>query len=365
MSSLFTFDRVVRLILIVGAIALAAWVVWFFADLVFYGVTAAVIAYLMGPVVAWIQGRGMPRTVAVLIAFLGLFAVIALGVGTFVPFMAAQLASVTGLLTPEQLASVNASLDGTIREYVPSIPDGAVAGWLNETVAALFRQGQVEGAVSSAMTVLGDVVAALVIVPFIAFFLLKDGRALQGWALQFVPNRYFEPILGLLSTVETTIGRYFRALFLQLLSVGIVATLFLSFIGLDGAVAVGTFTAIANTIPYFGPPLGFATGAVVGIAQTGDFSLVPWVALAMFLTQTLDNFFLQPLYFSKAARVHPLVILGVVLVGARVGGLIGMLVAIPVLTIVMVLVQQILWSTRQFRLLTPSLRKPPLASPSP
>ena len=365
MPARFTFDRVVRLLLVLGGVALGVWLVWFFSDLVFYLVAAAVVAYLLGPFVTWIQGRGVPRVVAVLVGFVGLFAVVGLVVGLFVPFFAGQLAQVTGLLTPERLTQVAESVDRTVRQYLPSVPEGAVEAWLRETVAVLFRQDEVGTAVSSVVTVLGDVVAALVIVPFVAFFLLKDGRAIQAWGLRLVPNRYFEPTLRLLATVETTIGRYFRALFVQLFSVGLVATVLLGLVGLDGAIAVGLFTALANTIPYFGPPLGFAAGAVVGIAQTGDFSLVPWVALAMGLTQVADNVFFQPLYFSRAARVHPLVILCVVLIGARVAGLLGMLVAIPALTIVTVTVQQVLWSTRQFRLLTPSLRRAPPAPDGP
>jgi predicted PurR-regulated permease PerM len=74
----------------------------------------------------------------------------------------------------------------------------------------------------------------------------------------------------------------------------------------------------------------------------------------MALTQLADNVLLQPLIFSRAAQTHPLVILFVVLVGAQLGGLIGMLVAIPVTTTIRVVAEQLLWSLRNYRILRPS-----------
>jgi predicted PurR-regulated permease PerM len=360
----FTLDRVVRILIVATILVAAVWIVGFFSDLALYLVLGAVLAYLAGPLVATLQGRGLPRTAATVLAFVLVLGAVVFVVVLLVPFFGAQVAAVTATLTPERIAAAAGSLDATVRAYVPSVPEGAVEARVVELFEALFRREQVAAVFSSALGVLGDVAAAVVLVPFVAFFLLKDGRMIQDRMLGLVPNRFFEPTLALLAEVEATVGRYFRALFFQLLSVGVVATGLLMAVGLDGALAVGAFTALANTIPYFGPPLGFAAGAVVGIAQTGDLALVPGVAVAMVLTQAVDNVFFQPIYFSRAAQVHPLVILCAVLVGARLGGIVGMLAAIPALTVVLVTVRQVLWSLREYRLVNPALR-PPLHGPPP
>jgi predicted PurR-regulated permease PerM len=72
--------------------------------------------------------------------------------------------------------------------------------------------------------------------------------------------------------------------------------------------------------------------------------------VAMALTQLADNIFFQPLIFSRAARAHPLVILFVVLIGAQLAGIIGMLVAIPITTAVRVAIEQVVWSVRNYRI---------------
>jgi len=90
---------------------------------------------------------------------------------------------------------------------------------------------------------------------------------------------------------------------------------------------------------------------VVAVVQTGDFALIFWVFLAMGATQLMDNVLFQPIIFSRAAQTHPLVILFVVLIFAQLGGIVGMIIAIPLLTTVRVLIQEVLWSLRTYRIL--------------
>jgi predicted PurR-regulated permease PerM len=87
---------------------------------------------------------------------------------------------------------------------------------------------------------------------------------------------------------------------------------------------------------------------IVGVAQTGDLALFPGIFVAIFVTQVVDNI-LQPFVFSRAARIHPLIILCVVIIGAELGGIIGMLLSIPVITVLWVTVRSINWSVRNYK----------------
>ena len=196
-----------------------------------------------------------------------------------------------------------------------------------------------------------EVFYTIIVIPFVAFFLLKDGSQIRRSLYRVVPNRYFEMTLAMNGKIESNLGRYFRGLFMQSLAVATVATGLLTITGLEFALAVGIFTGIANTIPYFGPLMGFVAGTLLGVAQTGDLSLLAPVLIAMGITQLADNLVFQPLIFARAARVHPLVILFVVLIGAQVGGILGMLVAIPITTVALVALQQMFWSIRNYRII--------------
>lgn len=248
------------------------------------------------------------------------------------------------------LSNVAAAIERRVRMFIPvrrgAIIDGVAAG-----LQQVFGQEQITLFAGSLFGVFANIFYAVLVIPFVAFFFLKDGMQIQHNLLRLVPNRYFELTLMLMEKIESNIGRYFRALSVQILAVAAVASVLLYFVGLEYAVAVGVFTGLANTIPYFGPFMGFLAGTLMGIVQTGNFSLVPGVIVAMAITQIADNVLFQPYIFARAARTHPLLILFAVLIGAQLGGIVGMLVAIPLLTILRVTVEQLLWSLRNFRIL--------------
>ena len=267
-----------------------------------------------------------------------------------VPFIAQQLRDISQLVTEDTIADIAAYIQAQLADVLPGDQDYLGAGFL-DAFETLFQQDRIARFMRSVLDVFTNIFYAVLIVPFIAFFLLKDGAMIRQSLLRLVPNRYFEVTLAIVEKVETDLGRYFRGLLVQCLSVATVASVLLYVVGLNYALAVGVFTGVANSIPYFGPAMGFLAGTLVSIAQTGNLSLIPGVLVAMALTQMMDNVFFQPLIFSKAARAHPLIILFVVLMGAQLAGIVGMLVAIPLATIVRVTIVQLLWSLRNYRIL--------------
>lgn len=251
------------------------------------------------------------------------------------------------------LSNVAKAIERRVRTVLP-IERGAITRGSAEALNNFMGEERIATIAGSVVGVFTNIFYAVLVIPFVAFFFLKDGSVIRRSLLRLVPNRYFELTLALTEKIETNIGRYFRGLLLQVLAVAIVATLLLWIVGLEYAIAVGAFTGLANTIPYFGPLMGFIAGTLVGVVQTGDFSLVFGVVIAMLLTQMSDNVIFQPYIFSRAARTHPLLILFAVLIGAQIAGIIGMLLAIPVMTIIRVTVEELLWSLRNYRILKAS-----------
>ncbi len=354
-SPAFTLDRIIRFVLGAAAVATVGWMLWYFAGIVLYLIIGGILAYLLRPFVDRMQGLGLGRVPAILIAFVGLLGVVAVGVTSVIPFITQQVQDLSQLITVDTAVYVADLIEAQVQSIVP-LERGMLEKNVRQLARSLMQGDLIEGqqvaqTVGSVVAVFTNIVYAVVIVPFVTFFLLKDELKIRRSLLHLVPNRHLEVTLNILAKVELNIGRYFRALLVQGTAIALIASALLWIVGLRGAIAIGIFTGLANTIPYFGPFLGFLAGTLVGIAQTGDVSLVPGVALAMALTQLADNVLLQPLIFSRAAQTHPLVILFVVLVGAQLGGLVGMLVAIPLTTTVRVVVEQLLWSLRNYRIL--------------
>lgn len=344
-------DRLVRIFVIIGSLAIGAVLIWYFSRLVVYLLSGGVIAYLTKPIVERLEGIGISKVPAILITFLGLLGIIAVLVTSLVPFFAGQLSDITQQITEEKVISWADATETELRGHLPFIEEGNVREGVRRISSTLFQEQQFAQMVESLVDVFTDIFYAILIIPFVTFFLLRDASVIQKTILQIVPNKYFEVTVSVIEKIENTIGRYLRGLLLQSTFVALVAFICLSFTSINYALVIAIFTGIANTIPYFGPFMGLTAGSMIAIAQTGDLSLIPGVFIAMGITQTLDNVVFQPVIFSRSSQTHPLIILFVVLIGAQLGGIVGMLIAIPLMTIIWVTLKHTLWSLRNYRIL--------------
>lgn len=354
--SIFTVDWIIKFVVVVILLGLAGLVIGFlltnFSRLLLYLLAGFVIAYLIRPMVDRLQGIGIRRVPAILMSFVLVFGVVSLLITFLVPFFGNQISGVTQQITEEQVNEWAVSIESNLRTRIPAISEGSVIEGVRSISATLFQEQRFTAMVESVFNVFTDILYAILVIPFVTFFFLRDATKISNAALRLVPNRYFEVTLSIIAKIETRLGHYLRGLFLQCTAVAVIATsLLLLFTDMRYALVVGIFTGVANTIPYFGPFMGVIAGSIVAIADTGGFTMIPGLLVAMGLTQIVDNILIQPLIFSNAARTHPLVILFVVLIGAQLAGIVGMLIAIPLTTTVLVTIEQVMWSIRNYRIL--------------
>jgi predicted PurR-regulated permease PerM len=140
--------------------------------------------------------------------------------------------------------------------------------------------------------------------------------------------------------------RYFLGLVSQVLIIAIVTTIVLKLFGFKSALLMAICFAIFNLIPYLGPILGNFIGVLIVISSNLELdfysAMLPKIVTAILVfavIQMLDNFVLQPKIFSKSVKAHPLEIFLIVLVGAKMGGVMGMVLAIPAYTVLRVLLK--------------------------
>ncbi|MEZ4700602.1 MAG: AI-2E family transporter [Rhodothermales bacterium] len=349
--SSLTPDRIVRGIIWSLLTAVTVFLIWSFAGLIVYLLIGLVVAYLTQPLVERIQRFGLRRTPAILLTFLLVFTALSILLSTLVPVLASQVGELTQQITADTVTTWANALEAQLRNFLPIMPEGTIQASFSRISQQLFAESGFATVITFMVDVFTDLLFGILIVPIVAFFLLKDELLLRKRLVQHVPNRFFEISLGLLDKVQTRIGRYISGLLVQVLAVSTTATIALLFTDLRYALILGLFTGIANTIPYFGPIVGFFAGTLMAIGQTGDFSLVPGLLVAMGATQIIDNVLFQPFIFSRAVRTHPLVILFVVLIGAQLSGIVGMLLALPITTAVLVTIEQVLWSAKNYSIL--------------
>jgi predicted PurR-regulated permease PerM len=133
--------------------------------------------------------------------------------------------------------------------------------------------------------------------------------------------------------------------------VGVLNIIGFYIIGVDYAILLGIIAGISNLIPYIGPFFGVIPALLVSLTQCGDFrQVVPILALTLVFVQLLDNIIIQPLCFSKTVDMHPVTVILVLIIGNSLMGIAGMLVAIPIATILKESAVETYWGLKNYQI---------------
>lgn len=341
-------------IFIVGVL-LVALILYNYSNLALYAVIAMIFSYLLDPFVNRMQSAGINRTFSIALVLATVLLFLFWISTSIIPIVAGRMALLTRQLTPENLVNIANLIEVNLRSNFEFIPEGYLRDNVENVAENLFNFNRFSDLLGNMIGIFTNLFAAFIIIPFATFFFLKDGYKIRRDILQLVPNKYFETTLSLIDKIESRLGHYFRSVLLQCTLVGTASWIALSIAGLENAGSVGITIGIANTIPYFGPILGYLLSIIISIIETGDFSLVIPCILAVMFAQLLDNLILQPLIFSKSANIHPVAILFIVMIGAQTAGIFGMLIAIPIATILKITINQMSWSFNNYHIFNSAL----------
>lgn len=343
-----TLEKIVKSAIGLTGVVILSLLLYNYGTLVGYAVIAMILSYILDPVVNRMQSGGMNRTLAITLTLCALILILVWISTNIIPVIATQMVQLASQLNVQNIQNIAARIEGRLIQNFTFLPDGFLRENLITVVEGLLDVGQLPNAVSNIIGIFTNIFAAFLVIPFATFFFLKDGSKIRRDILRLVPNKYFETTLSLVDKIETRLGVYFRSVMLQSLLVAFFSWLALAIAGLNNALSIGIAVGLANTIPYFGPVIGYILSIIVSIIEVGDFSLVLPSVLAILFVQLLDNVVFQPLIFSRSADLHPVAILFIILIGAETAGILGMLVAIPIATIIKITINQVSWSLNNY-----------------
>jgi len=187
----------------------------------------------------------------------------------------------------------------------------------------------------------------LVLVPFFTFFFLRDGHQMMRSLLSLTPNRHFEMALDLYYSISRQLAQFIRGRLLEALIVGLVVTAGLATTDIRYAPFLGIFAGLTNLIPYVGPLIGMVPGLLVALVDLGLGAQFWWIlVIYLVIAQVIvDNFILIPLLISRVANLHPVWVVIAVITGGKLYGVIGMIIGVPIFSIIKIIVIE----TRAYR----------------
>ncbi len=333
-----------RTIALVVSLLLIAALIWFFSDIIMYAVLAWVVSMLGQPLMRFFKkikvwkykvGSDMAAGLTLLTFFLGL----ALLVMLFVPPIIEQINNLAhvdyaalGKALQEPLAKLQTQLAsyGLVDANIP------LEQQLQDRLTGSFEPSSLKKYISGFFSTAGNIGVTIGSVAFISFFFLQEQGLFVNFLSSLMPSQYDSQIKHALSDIAKNLALYFRGLVIQMLVFSIMVTLALLLFGVKNALLIGVFAGLLNVIPYVGPIVGMVFGVVFTISSNLEMNfydhtlpMVLKVVGVFFGCQMIDNNFTQPYIFSSTLKTHPLEIFFMVLVGAKIGGVTGMVLAIP------------------------------------
>lgn len=295
------------------------------------------IAYLLHPIVQVLERRRVPRMMAVLLIYVSFVLVIAIAVVNAIPMFTTQLVELSDDL-PRLTEWYNKWMsEWEAHKYF--LPDSISHGvdrviiqshdHMSHSVTAFFN---------NARNTLGKLLAYAV-VPFIAFYLLKDMKELHQVGMSVVPPAYRKQVLAVLRDINESLGNYIHGQMMVALIVGVSAYLGYWLIDMPYPFVLATFVCLTNIIPYIGPLIGAAPAVVVALTISTKMLLL--VLTVNIIIQVLEGNILSPNIVGRSLHLHPLLIIIALLAGEAVGGIIGLIVAVPVLAVCKVIISRI------------------------
>jgi predicted PurR-regulated permease PerM len=335
-ESLSWAARGVGLAVGVGFVLLLAYMASLARDVLLLVFVAVLLGAALEPVVAFMRGRtGIGRGLSILIVY-AVFLAAVVGVAVFiVPAAVVQLGSA--------MSQVPAFLDQVKAWSSQLRPEPLAEGIANliDTVKAPFQPGPPPSpdAIIDGAIVIGEVGAALITLLALVFFWLTERSRLQRYALAFLPMHRRGGIRDAWNQVESRLGLWVRGQLILMSTIGVATGIAYSLIGLPAALLLALIAALAEAIPIVGPIVGVIPALLVA-TTLGPEAVILTLGVYFFL-HLIEGNVLVPMVMRNTVGLSPFLVLLSLLIGGTVGGVLGAIVAVPIVAGLTVILERL------------------------
>lgn len=321
------FWSVVKLLLVLLLIV----ALYLIRDIILLILTAIIIAFIFTPLVDWLEKKKVPRLLTTILIYLFILLVV---VGLIIPLGPVLSHEVSTLLQklPDYYDKLNQYFSISDKSW-DQIARSFFINWINTPGAAT------KGLFGILGTVLGGVVATLLVF-VISFYLTLQRQTLQEVGKKILPKKYHAAVGRMVDLMQKDVGGWAQGLLIIAVMVGILNYIGLLAVGVKFALLLAVLGAMGMIIPWVGTWVASILAVLVALLQSPLQALI--IAIYYLLVQEFTGHIVFPKLMQRTVGLDPIVVIVVALIGARLGGAIGLILAIPILTIIIILVKEYL-----------------------
>ena len=344
-------DKILKGLVTIAAIGVVGWVIWYLWEVVLYILIAAVLSLVGRPLVSYlthinILGYSPSRTLSAAFTLIVMWLVIGALGWLFIPLLYGkvdELASMDWTSVTAVVESSLANIEGLLeRLFAVEITD------IGETFKQ-FMFGLVDIDVvktfASVASVIKGVAISFFSISFITFYFMKEDNLFYRLVALFFPDRFRSNVYNALDSITALLSRYFGGLMAESFVLMVVISIAMTLFGMQGsdALVIGLIIGVLNVIPYAGPVIGTMLSLCIAMLSPIDGNVLHTVIVlcsTVVVVKVVDDFIIQPTIYSDRVQAHPLEVFLCILIAGYIGGVWGMLFAIPLYTVLRVFARE-------------------------
>lgn len=298
-------------------------------DVIIIFLFAIIIASSIAPFGNWLDSKGFPRMLGILALYLTILGLMIFILSLVVPYIADEVSQLSTTL-PAVVERVSTSLEDVQKgspQYLDFISE---AQNILETFSIYLQQSS-QSVVSLIVSIFGGVMSFIAII-IISFYLAVMKGGIENFIESVVPEDYEAYIMDLWRRSEAKVGRWIQGQLLLALIVGLTVYIGLELMGIKFALSLGILAMAFEIIPIVGPVLAAIPAVFLAFLQEPQLGL--WVVIFYVVVQQLENHLLVPVVLGKTTGLNPVVVILALLVGNQIAGISGMVLSVPVATII-------------------------------
>ena len=300
-------------------------------------VLAFILSYLLNPLVEWLEQHRLGRSWAIAVVFTGIILVIGIGILLILPTLYNELSTLATVL-PQTVNTVEQFLHGLSEQF-------KAAGLPSKVIAVLdqhFGQGEevLAGRLQVFLNNLPEALTSIglfVLSPVLAIYFLADWPRLSDGLHRMVQSRWRMEWQRLWQDINHVLRRFLRGHMLVAAIVGVMTGIGVKLIGMDYALLIGLICGISDVIPFFGPLIGGVPSVLLALTKSPFMALK--VLLVILVVQQLENDVISPKLMGDSIGLHPLWVVFAILAGGEIGGVWGMILAVPAAAVLRVVLR--------------------------
>jgi len=287
--------------------------------------------YLLNPIVDFLEHRKVKRVYSIFGLYLVILTVLTLIIMKVVPLLSEQIASLIS-----QFPTYTHNAQQKFEELIGNEYFNELQSMIGIDTAKLADEfsSRVSTVLSNAWSGIGGVVGkitetvlAIITVPFVLFYLLKDRKKLVPFVLGFVPTRLRNRSFGVMLEMNHQISSYIRGQIIVSACIGVLLYIGYLIIGLDYSLVLAVIAACTSIVPYLGPAIAITPALIVAM-MTSPIMLIKMIVIWT-IVQLIEGKFISPQIMGKTMRVHPITIIFVIIAAGNLFGMIGIILAVP------------------------------------